>query len=69
VGTVTDMVAFVAGLGNFTFTMTMGWFVSRGGYAPFFVMLGLCDGATVLWTLVKPVKTAEPKITRQQVQA
>jgi ACS family hexuronate transporter-like MFS transporter len=56
VGTVTGLVAFVAGLGNFTFTMTMGWFVSRVGYTPFFVALGIGDliGATLLWTLVKP---------------
>ncbi|MFM0248742.1 MFS transporter [Paraburkholderia sediminicola] len=56
VGTVTGLAAFVAGLGNFSFTMTMGWLVSRVGYTPFFVALGIGDliGATLLWTLVKP---------------
>jgi len=34
----------------------IGSFVSRVGYAPFFVALGFGDliGATLLWTMVKP---------------
>jgi ACS family hexuronate transporter-like MFS transporter len=61
VGTVTGLAALVAGLGNFTFTMTMGWFVSRVGYTPFFVALGIGDliGATLLWTLVKPAPAVQ----------
>ncbi|ADG18681.1 major facilitator superfamily MFS_1 [Paraburkholderia atlantica] len=60
VGTVTGLAALVAGLGNFAFTMTMGWFVSRVGYTPFFVALGFGDliGATLLWTLVRRPSTA-----------
>ncbi|MCC8392784.1 MFS transporter [Paraburkholderia sp. MMS20-SJTR3] len=55
VGTVTGLAALVAGLGNFAFTLTMGWFVSRVGYTPFFVALGFGDllGAALLWTLVR----------------
>jgi MFS transporter, ACS family, hexuronate transporter len=71
VGTVTGLAAFVAGLGNFAFTMTMGWLVSRVGYTPFFVALGLGDliGATLLWTLVKPSGTVSPGIARQEARA
>ncbi|WP_322013407.1 MFS transporter [Paraburkholderia sp. J12] len=71
VGTVTGLAAFVAGLGNFAFTMTMGWFVSRVGYTPFFVALGLGDliGATLLWTLVKPSGTVSPGVARQEARA
>jgi ACS family hexuronate transporter-like MFS transporter len=56
VATVTGMAAFVAGLGNLAFTLTIGWLVNRIGYAPFFVVLGFGDliGTAVLWTLVKP---------------
>ncbi|NML32409.1 MFS transporter [Paraburkholderia antibiotica] len=55
VGTVTGLAGFVAGLGNFAFTLTMGWFVARVGYTPFFVALGCGDllGALLLWTLVR----------------
>ena len=44
------------GLGNLAFTLLIGSFVSRVGYAPFFVALGFGDliGAAVLWTMVKP---------------
>lgn len=61
VGTVTGLAALVAGLGNFTFTMTMGWFVSRVGYTPFFVALGIGDliGATLLWTLIRPAPAVQ----------
>jgi MFS transporter, ACS family, hexuronate transporter len=56
VGTVTGLVGLVAGLGNLAFTLVIGSFVSRVGYAPFFVALGFGDliGAAVLWTMVKP---------------
>jgi MFS transporter, ACS family, hexuronate transporter len=56
VGTVTGLVGLVAGLGNLVFTLLIGSFVSRAGYAPFFIALGFGDliGAAVLWTMVKP---------------
>ncbi|NIF54362.1 MFS transporter [Burkholderia sp. Ax-1724] len=72
VGTVTGMAALVAGLGNFAFTMTMGWFVTRVGYTPFFVALGFGDliGATLLWTLVRRPATSEtPEAAPQQARA
>jgi MFS transporter, ACS family, hexuronate transporter len=55
VATVTGLAGFVAGLGNFAFTLVIGWFVTRIGFTPFFVALGFCDliGAVVLWTVVK----------------
>ncbi|WP_233834079.1 MFS transporter [Paraburkholderia sp. ZP32-5] len=55
VGTVTGLAALVAGLGNFAFTMTIGGFVARVGYTPFFVALGLGDliGVALLWALVR----------------
>ncbi|MGF6874956.1 hypothetical protein [Paraburkholderia sp. MM5477-R1] len=69
VGTVTGLAALVAGLGNFAFTMTMDWFVSRVGYTPFFVALGFGDliGASLLWTLVRRPSTtpAQDVVTRE----
>jgi ACS family hexuronate transporter-like MFS transporter len=61
VGTVTGLAGCVAGIGNLAFTLVIGWFVSRVGYTPFFIALGFGDliGATVLWTVVKPLK-AQP---------
>jgi MFS transporter, ACS family, hexuronate transporter len=71
VGTVTGMVSFVAGLGNFAFTTTMGWLVGRVGYTPFFIALGLGDliGATLLWTLVKPAAAQVMNGAAQKVRA
>ncbi|SMG55467.1 MFS transporter [Paraburkholderia susongensis] len=71
VGTVTGLAALVAGLGNFAFTMTMGWFVGRVGYAPFFVALGFGDliGATILWTLVRRNETPQPEASARQARA
>ncbi|WP_281718844.1 MFS transporter [Pandoraea apista] len=56
VATVTGLVGFVAGLGNLGFTLIIGWLVSRVGFTPFFIVLGVLDlvGATILWTVVKP---------------
>ncbi|NMM03355.1 MFS transporter [Paraburkholderia sp. RP-4-7] len=58
VGTVTGLAGCVAGIGNLAFTLVIGGLVSKIGYTPFFIALGFGDliGATVLWTVVKPVK-------------
>jgi len=56
VATVTGLAGFVAGIGNLSFTLVIGWLVSSIGYTPFFVALGCGDliGMVLLWTLVKP---------------
>lgn len=66
VGTVTGLAGCVAGIGNLGFTLVIGGLVSKIGYTPFFIVLGFIDliGATVLWTVVRPVKAApaEPRV-------
>jgi ACS family hexuronate transporter-like MFS transporter len=66
VGTVTGLAGCVAGIGNLGFTLVIGGLVSKIGYTPFFIVLGFVDliGATVLWTVVRPVKAvpAEPRV-------
>ncbi|OXJ21458.1 MFS transporter [Burkholderia sp. HI2761] len=62
VATTTGLAGFIAGIGTFLFTLTMGLLVERIGYTPFFIILGLGDliGAAILWTIVKPaVSTPE----------
>lgn len=55
VATVTGLVGFVAGLGNLSFTLVIGWLVTRVGFTPFFVVLGFLDlvGAAILWTVIR----------------
>jgi ACS family hexuronate transporter-like MFS transporter len=45
--------------------------VSRVGYTPFFIALGFGDliGATVLWTVVKPLKARPVETLTSEVGA
>src|SRR3954451_8312238 len=55
VATVAGMAGTLGNAGLLTFSLLIGWLVSRIGYSPFFVCLGILDiiGAVVLWTLVR----------------
>ena len=66
VATVTGLVALIAGLGNFSFTLMIGGLVGLVGYTPFFVVLGFLDliGAGILWTVVKPA----PALLREELR-
>lgn len=55
VGTVAGIAGTFANGGVLIFSLLMGWLVTRIGYDPFFVALGLLDlvAAAVLWTVVR----------------
>jgi MFS transporter, ACS family, hexuronate transporter len=55
VATVAGMAGTLGNAGLLTFSLLIGWLVSRVGYSPFFVCLSILDiiGAVVLWTLVR----------------
>jgi ACS family hexuronate transporter-like MFS transporter len=56
VATVAGMAGTLGNAGLLTFSLLIGWLVSRIGYSPFFICLSILDiiGAIVLWTLVRP---------------
>ncbi|MGC1303252.1 MAG: MFS transporter [Caulobacteraceae bacterium] len=62
VGTVAGMAGTCGNLGVLVFSLLIGALVSRIGYAPFFVALGLLDllGAVLLWTLVSRPPDPDP---------
>jgi MFS transporter, ACS family, hexuronate transporter len=55
VATVAGMAGTLGNAGLLTFSLLIGWLVSRIGYSPFFVCLSILDivGTIVLWTLVR----------------
>jgi ACS family hexuronate transporter-like MFS transporter len=55
VATVAGMAGTLGNAGLLSFSLMIGWLVSRIGYSPFFVCLSILDilGAIVLWTLVR----------------
>jgi len=55
VATVAGMAGTLGNAGLLTFSLLIGWLVSRIGYSPFFVCLSVLDiiGAIVLWTVVR----------------
>jgi ACS family hexuronate transporter-like MFS transporter len=55
VATVAGMAGTLGNAGLLTFSLMIGWLVSRIGYSPFFVCLSILDivGAIVLWTVVR----------------
>ena len=55
VATVAGMAGTCGNFGVLTFSLLIGAFVMKVGYAPFFVALGILDlvGAVLLWTLVR----------------
>lgn len=59
VATVAGMAGTMGNAGLLLFTLMIGALVSKIGYAPFFVALGVLDivGAIVLWTVVRPPET------------
>lgn len=61
VGTVAGMCGTCGNLGLLLFSLLIGGLVTKVGYSPFFVALGVLDllGAVLLWTLVREA-TAEP---------
>jgi len=56
VATVAGMAGTMGNAGLLLFSLMIGALVSKIGYSPFFVALGVLDllGAVLLWTLVKP---------------
>lgn len=62
VGTVAGMAGTFGNFGVLLFSLLIGALVSRVGYSPFFIALGLLDllGAVLLWTLVKPPALSDP---------
>lgn len=59
VATVAGMAGTMGNAGLLLFSLMIGALVSKIGYSPFFVALGVLDllGAVLLWTLVKPPET------------
>jgi len=60
VATVAGMAGTCGNLGLLLFSLAIGFLVTRIGYSPFFICLGLLDlaGAAVLWSLVRERKSA-----------
>jgi ACS family hexuronate transporter-like MFS transporter len=56
VATVAGMAGTMGNAGLLTFSLLIGALVTKIGYTPFFICLGVLDliGAVVLWTVVKP---------------
>jgi ACS family hexuronate transporter-like MFS transporter len=56
VATVAGMAGTMGNAGLLTFSLLIGALVTKVGYTPFFICLGILDliGALVLWTVVKP---------------
>jgi ACS family hexuronate transporter-like MFS transporter len=54
------MAGTMGNAGLLLFSLMIGALVSKIGYSPFFVALGVLDllGAVLLWTLVKPPEHA-----------
>ena len=55
VATVAGMAGTFGNLGLLLFSLAIGGLVSKFGYSPFFICLGVLDllGAVILWTVVK----------------
>ena len=65
VGTAAGIAGTFANGGVLIFSLLMGWLVTRVGYDPFFVALGLLDllAAAILWTVVKvPATPSLPEV-------
>src|SRR5436305_2922474 len=64
VATVAGMAGTLGNAGLLTFSLMIGWLVSRIGYSPFFVCLSILDilGAIVLWSLVQPPRESEKPV-------
>ena len=62
VATVAGMAGTLGNAGLLTFSLMIGFLVSRIGYSPFFVCLSILDiaGALVLWTLVRERRDPAP---------
>ena len=65
VATVAGLAGMMGNLGLLIFSLMIGGLVTRIGYDPFFVALGVLDlaGAAILWTLVRdraPSVTSNP---------
>jgi ACS family hexuronate transporter-like MFS transporter len=62
VATVAGMAGTMGNAGLLTFSLMIGFLVSRIGYSPFFVCLSILDiaGAIVLWTLVRERRDNAP---------
>jgi ACS family hexuronate transporter-like MFS transporter len=60
VATVAGMAGTCGNAGVLIFSLVIGALVSRVGYTPFFVCLGVLDllGALILWTLVREPRAA-----------
>jgi ACS family hexuronate transporter-like MFS transporter len=56
VATIAGMAGTMGNAGLLTFSLLIGALVTKVGYTPFFICLGILDliGALVLWTVVKP---------------
>lgn len=56
VATVAGMAGTMGNAGLLTFSLLIGALVTKIGYTPFFICLGILDliGALVLWTVVQP---------------
>jgi ACS family hexuronate transporter-like MFS transporter len=61
VATVTGMAGTFGNLGLLLFSLAIGGLVTKVGYTPFFICLGVLDliGAVVLWTLVREAPAGE----------
>ena len=61
VATVAGMAGTFGNLGLLLFSLAIGGLVSKLGYSPFFICLGVLDllGAVILWTVVKDPANAK----------